>query len=568
MRTFNRQLLFMLFGVNVVSGVDAFVVNYPDRIERRRISYDVVSQKYLEPLMVATTEDDTSGPLLDDVSDSNNRNGESSYHAMHKQRRLFLRNLVLSTTGTAAASAATGLSSAARAADKFLVATPPSSSDVSWPLGKVAFSLLPLAGTSTRRATVEECVVTDTIWTHDQIQGVVNVNVPVRQTVVKLSDGGLWVHNPVAPTPQLLRMMERLIELHGPVRHIVLGTVALEHKATFGDFASHYPKATVWIQPGQWSFPVDAGIEFYGLRQRGPRLREIPVLDANNQLVEPVSKQYRYYAERDGQIPEWIADFDYEVLGPFKFQSVGGFSETAFYHKSSKSLIVTDTVVSVSESPPPIIEEDPRALLFHSRDTISDTVQDTPATRKKGWRRMVQFGLVFFPSRITVVPSVAQAFDEAKRVPPELRNLGDGAIPGGPLYPWSWDENDADLVNFEAISKGGRLFCPPILTKLILDREPTATLAWVDRVSRRFKGMQRIIPCHLNNAVRVRGSAEFYEAFAPLRSQPGKVIPQRPLAEDLALLQKASDELTKLGIVAPSQICDGEEARFRGRFAS
>jgi len=44
--------------------------------------------------------------------------------------------------------------------------------DVSWPLGKVAFSLLPLAGTSTRRATVEECIVPDTIWTHDQVRSV------------------------------------------------------------------------------------------------------------------------------------------------------------------------------------------------------------------------------------------------------------------------------------------------------------------------------------------------------------------------------------------------------------
>jgi hypothetical protein len=133
-----------------------------------------------------------------------------------------------------------------------IVPSPAFTSDLSWPLGKVAFSLLPLAGTSSRRATVEECIVPDTIWTHDQIQGVVNVNVPVRQTVIRLKDGGLWVHNPVAPTPQLLAMMKSLETKHGPVRHIVLGTVALEHKATFGPFCKKFPRATVWIQPGQW----------------------------------------------------------------------------------------------------------------------------------------------------------------------------------------------------------------------------------------------------------------------------------------------------------------------------
>lgn len=78
-----------------------------------------------------------------------------------------------------------------------LIPSPAFTSDLSWPLGKIAFSLLPLAGTSSRRATVEECIVPDTIWTHDQIQGVVNVNVPVRQTVIRLKRGGLWIHNPV-----------------------------------------------------------------------------------------------------------------------------------------------------------------------------------------------------------------------------------------------------------------------------------------------------------------------------------------------------------------------------------
>jgi hypothetical protein len=140
---------------------------------------------------------------------------------------------------------------AKQTAVNYLVPTPPFPKEQYWPLGKVAFLLLPLAGTSTIRATVEECIVPDAIWTHDQIQGIVNVNASVRQTVVKLSTGGLWVHNPVAPTPQLIGMMQTLIDLHGPVKHVVLGTVPLEHKATFGAFALNYPNATVWIQPGQ-----------------------------------------------------------------------------------------------------------------------------------------------------------------------------------------------------------------------------------------------------------------------------------------------------------------------------
>lgn len=438
-----------------------------------------------------------------------------------------------------------------------VVPTLPMTSDVSWPLGKVAFSLLPLAGTSTRRATVEECIIPDTMWTHDQVQGVVNVNVPVRQTTIKLKDGGLWVHNPVAPTPQLLEMMHELEAEHGPVRHIVLGTVALEHKATFGAFCRKFKKATVWVQPGQWAFPVNLPIDALGVTQRGTLFRELPVpgRHVSNSIFKPTEK-YGF--------PEWKDEIDYEVLGPFTFESVGAFSETAFYHKASKSLLVTDTVVSVDKNPPPIIQEDPRALLFHARDNITEVVQDTPENRERGWRRMVQFGLVFFPAQINVV-GAGEALAEARNIDPSMRNLGDDAVPWN-LYPWTWNGSD-DKFNFDTISEGGKLFCPPILTKLILDREPIGTLAWVDRVCERFPEMKRIVPCHLNNNVHASAN-DFYHAFDSLRSTPANPVPQRALPEDLALLQKASDILTDLHVVGPSLVCDGEPARIRGRFAS
>ena len=474
-------------------------------------------------------------------------------------RRSFLSKISLSS----ATWGSSGLfPTVATAATNPPIVTPQMTKETSWPLGKVAFSLLPLAGTSTRRATVEEEVVPNRIWTHDQIQGVVNVNVPVRQVVVKLSGaagGGLWVHNPVAPTPQLLGMVRKLEATHGPVRHIVLGTVALEHKATFGPFCQNFPKATVWVQPGQWAFPIGLPIDTLGVTQRGSRLREIPV--DGRPLTSDI-----YYAN-DGGVgpPEWMADFETETLGPLEFQSVGAFSETAFLHKNTKTLIVTDTVISVTKDPPPIIQEDPRAMLFHSRDRIDQFVEDTPETRQRGWRRMVQFGLVFFPSQIDVI-GAGEALRDARRVKdPSQQALGKGAIPLN-LYPWKWHDNDVDLKNFEEISQNGKIFCPPILTKLILDREPTRTLEWVDRVTERFD-FDRIIPAHLNNNVAAKPS-DFYHAFDMLRSTPGRPIPQRALAEDLSLLQKASDLLTRVGVVGPSLVCDGELARRKGRFAS
>ena len=293
------------------------------------------------------------------------------------------------------------------------------------------------------------------------------------------------------------------------------------------------------------------------MTQRGTLFRELPV--EGKGVSDPFLKTTAKYGS-----PEWKNEIDYEVLGPFKFESVGAFSETAFFHQKSKTLLVTDTVVSVSKNPPPIIEEDPRALLFHARDNITEIVADTIENRQRGWRRMVQFGLVFFPSQIDVVPA-GQALKEARNIDPTMSNLGDGAVPGN-LYPWTWRGN-SDERNFDTISQNGALFCPPILTKLILDREPGGTLEWVDRVCRRFPDMQRIVPCHLNNNVKATAS-DFSKAFDPLRSNASNQIPQRVLGEDLALLQKASDLLTNLHVVGPSLVCDGEAARVEGRFAS
>lgn len=408
------------------------------------------------------------------------------------------------------------------------------------------------------------CVITE---------GVVNVNVPVRMTVIKLSEasgGGLWILNPLAPTPQLISEVRRLESLHGPVRHIVLGTVALEHKATFGPFGQYFTRATVWVQPGQWSFPVNLPLQFTGVVQGGERLRMLPTsryLHGERTLddeVKSLGGSYRSQA-RKSPVPEWTADIDYEMLEPLAFQSVGAYSETAFYHKSTKTLVVTDCVCSVTRTPPKIIQEDPRAMLFHARDSIDEVVVDDEATREKGWRRMVQFGLVFFPSQIDVVP-FGRAVSDARKIDPSMRPLGEGAVPSS-LYPWKW-RGDSDVKNFDAISNGGKLFCPPILTKLILDREPERTLEWVDRIVARFGGFTHVIPGHLNNYVKA-DMREFSRAFDPLRSDPSnKVYPQRPLAEDLALLQEASDLLTQVGVVAKSKICDLEPARTVGRFAA
>lgn len=437
----------------------------------------------------------------------------------------------------------------------------------SWQLGRIAFSLLPLAG-SDRRKTVETEVVPRKMWTHEQIQGVVNVNVPVRQTVIKLQGGGLWLHNPVAPTVECIQMMRRLEAKHGPVMHIVLGTVGLEHKALAGPASRAFPQATVWVQPGQWSFPLPISMPLLGFPW-GKRLRTFPEAGAD-----------------DAEAPEWADEIELEVLGPLRFKAVGAFGETAFFHKATRTLLVTDTIIKVERQPPAILQEDPRALLFHARDDIGDVVADTPATRQRGWRRICLFGLTFFPSCIEV--RLGQLIADRLRLPPSMLSLGDGAVPFG-LYPWRWAASDEP--NFAAIQ--GAPFVAPILQAIILNRFPEETLDWVDRVSR--WDFQRIIPCHLGNdipatprdfssafdflRVDAGGSAQDATAAATqmmegdsgalaqlqaavrgaLTALPTPMSPPRrrapaPLEGDMALLNSASELCTRIGLTEAPKV--------------
>ena len=88
----------------------------------------------------------------------------------------------------------------------------------------------------------------------------------------------------------------------------------------------------------------------------------------------------------------------------------------------------------VEDEPPAIIQEDPRSILYHSRDTMLDEAVDLPESRRRGWRRMVLFGLFFQPSGIRV-RDFGEVFRNLKLVKPEMKKLGEGAIPfDGGLY--------------------------------------------------------------------------------------------------------------------------------------
>jgi hypothetical protein len=391
--------------------------------------------------------------------------------------------------------------------------------DFSWAF----WPLVPIYPYGKRRTLCRE-VLEDTIWTFEQLQGIFYVVVPIRMTVVKLEGGGLLVYAPVAPTRECVRLVNELVARHGEVKYIILPTISgLEHKVFVGPFARRFAQAQVFVAPHQWSFPFNLPLSWLGLPPK--RTQVLP--------------------EDSSQAP-FAREFDYAILGPINL-GPGRFEEVAFFHKSSRTLLVTDSIVSIPETPPAIVEIDPYPLLFHAREDALDVVTDSETSRRRGWQRICLFALYF---RASVLETIGwgEALREARKAPDRSKKAYFG------LFPFRWQKNWQQ--SFEALRGGGRLLVAPILQTLILNRAPQETLDWAEKVGR--WDFQRIIPCHFDSPIEA-SPQQFRQAFCFLEKKPlgtvlfGKGTQLLPEI-DLQLLRKLDDNLSKRGITPPGKL--------------
>lgn len=384
--------------------------------------------------------------------------------------------------------------------------------DWSWPF----WPILPIYPYGQRR-TLRTEILQDTIWTFDQVQGIFYVVVPIRMTVVRLIAGGLLVYAPIAPTPECIRLVQELVAQHGDVKHIVLPTISgLEHKVFVGPFARRFPTAHVWVAPGQWSFPVNLPLSWLGLP--GHRTAILP----------PHSDQTPFGEE-----------FDYATLGPIDL-GPGRFAEVALLHRRSHTLLITDAVLSIPDSPPAIVEIDPYPLLFHAKEDPYDVVEDTPENRRKGWQRIALFAFYFRPDALDTVPLI-QAFRDSFDAPDRSKGNYFGIFP----FRWKpyWQRS------FASLSREGRLLVAPILQTLILNRAPQETIAWANAIA--GWTIERIIPCHLQAPI-AANAQDFRQAFTflePLASDEDS-LPH----EDVQLLRTIDEGLYKRRITPPPKI--------------
>jgi hypothetical protein len=389
-------------------------------------------------------------------------------------------------------------------------ATATGSTDRSWRF----WLTLPIYPYSQRR-TIRQEVVPETIWTFEQVQGIFYVVVPIRMTVVRLAGGGLLVYAPVAPTGECLELVNELVTRHGDVKYIILPTISgLEHKVFVGPFARKFPQAQVWVTPDQWSFPVNLPLSWLG----------VPI--DRTQILPADSRQTPFGDEFDYAILDTID------LGP------GQFAEVAFFHRRSRTLLVTDTIISLPISPPTILELEPYPLLFHARDCASDPIVDTPAHRLTGWRRICLFALYFQPS-VLAIRNWGQTLHAASTAPARSKRDYFG------IYPFDWQ---ADWhQKFIELQGNGCLFVAPILQILILNRAPHQTIAWVDRVSQ--WNFERIIPCHFEAPI-VTTPQAFRSAFAFLDGRSTAVnLP----TTDTQLLRQIDRQLVRWQIIVAAK---------------
>lgn len=126
---------------------------------------------------------------------------------------------------------------------------------------------------------------------------------PTRMTVIRLSDGAIWVHSPIADLNGLADAVAAL----GPVRHLIAPNWI--HYAWLPAWQTRFQEATTWVSPGV----VDRA------SSRGLQLSFDHLL--GNQ--PPV---------------QWAADIDQRLADS------GVHREVVFFHHASKTLVLTDLI--------------------------------------------------------------------------------------------------------------------------------------------------------------------------------------------------------------------------------
>ena len=137
-----------------------------------------------------------------------------------------------------------------------------------------------------------------------------SVPFPTRMTVIRLSNGDLFLHSPTRPDEQLCLVLEKL----GNVAHLLSPNKI--HYASIALWAKRYPQAICWASPG--------------VRERA-KSRNIAV-------------QFDRDLGKEAPI-EWAGQIDQHIFRGSRFMD-----EVIFFHPASKTLILADLIENFEPS--------------------------------------------------------------------------------------------------------------------------------------------------------------------------------------------------------------------------
>ena len=133
-------------------------------------------------------------------------------------------------------------------------------------------------------------------------------------TLLRLSSGDMLMHSPTRFDARL----KAEIEAHGPIRHLVAPNIA--HWSFLAEWQRQCPDAVTWAAPG---LGKRANVKASGVR-----------LDRDLPSESP---------------PEWAQDLEQTVI-----PGAAGFRELTFFHRPSRTLVLTDLVVNLEAGKLPL----------------------------------------------------------------------------------------------------------------------------------------------------------------------------------------------------------------------
>jgi hypothetical protein len=184
---------------------------------------------------------------------------------------------------------------------------------------------------------------------------------PTRMTVIRLENGDLWVHSPVADHAGLVKAVAAL----GPVRHLVAPNWI--HYASIPSWQTRFPGASTWGSPGAVARAASRGVSLK--------------LDHELGNTPP--------APWSGQIDQVLADSGYH-------------REVVFFHRASLTLVLTDLIENFEPAFVPWWMR-PLIRLGHVRDPDGRMPRDIEASfrlRPDHFRDVVQTMIGWAPERV------------------------------------------------------------------------------------------------------------------------------------------------------------------------